>query len=150
VTPARTVLVPGVEREQLTAALELAEAAGWITDSSDPLLRVAACPGAPACSSAAGETRTFARELAALLGASESLHVSGCAKGCAQSGAASITLVRRPDGCSLGFDLSAAQTAETGRLTLPEARAALVSRSHPPYARTLARDPSTLQARELR
>lgn len=150
VTPSRTALVPGVERAQLAAALELAEATGWITDPSDPLLRVAACPGAPACRSAAGETRTLARELAPLLGANESLHVSGCAKGCAHGGPASITVVRRADGCSLGFGLSAAQTAEADRQALPELRATLVRRSAPAHARTLARDPSTVHARELR
>jgi precorrin-3B synthase len=150
VTPFRTVIVLGVAREQRTAALELAKAAGWITDPSDPLLRVAACPGAPKCTAGAGETRTFARELAPLLGAGESLHVSGCAKGCAQNGAASITVVRRADGCNLGFGLTTLQTAETARLSLPETRAVLAGRAHPSQTRTLARDPSTVQARELR
>jgi precorrin-3B synthase len=150
VTPFRTVLVPGIDREQLAAALQLAEAAGWITDPADPLLSVAACPGAPACASASGETRALARQLAPLLAAGEFLHVSGCAKGCAHSGASSITLVRRADGCSLGFELSAAQTAETTPLTLAEARAALAADVQTPRENPLARERSSLQARELR
>jgi precorrin-3B synthase len=149
-TPFRTVLVPGIEREQLAATLQLAEAAGWIADPADPLLRVAACPGAPACSAAAGDTRGLARDLAPLVAAGESLHVSGCAKGCAQSGAANVTLVRQPDGCSLGFDLTTAQTAETARLTLAEARELTAIRSRIARTSLLARDSSTLQARELR
>jgi precorrin-3B synthase len=150
VTPFRTVLVPGIERERLAAALQLAEAAGWITAPDNPLLRVAACPGAPACSAANGNTRELASELAPLLAAGQSLHVSGCAKGCAQSGAASLTLVCRPGGCSLGFDLTAAQTADTARLTLAEARELTAIRSRIAGTNLLARDSSTLQARELR
>ncbi|MEM1316183.1 MAG: cobalamin biosynthesis protein CobG, partial [Pseudomonadota bacterium] len=64
-----------------------------------PLLAADACPGAPFCESASVETRGLARRLAPLLGGS--LHVSGCAKGCARATAADVTLVGR-DGA---FDL---------------------------------------------
>ena len=70
-----------------------------ILDKDDPLLGVDACPGAPACASATVETRALARALAGRVAGG--LHVSGCAKGCARSGAAAVTLVGR-DG---GFDL---------------------------------------------
>jgi hypothetical protein len=76
--------------------------------------------------------------------------VSGCAKGCAHSGASSITLVRRSAGCSVGFDLTAAQTAETTPLSIVEAHEAVATRSRAPCENSLARDRSTLQARELR
>jgi len=68
------------------------EDTGLIVDDNDPLLRIDACPGAPACSSASVDTRNIARQLAnrAFPGA---IHVSGCAKGCARSLPADLTLV---------------------------------------------------------
>ena len=57
----------------------------------DPLLDVSACPGAPACAQSTVITRDLARRLAPqVLG---SLHVSGCAKGCARRTVADVTLV---------------------------------------------------------
>ena len=93
-TPSRRVLVCGVRERDQAAALRIAASAGLIIDSADPLLRAVACPGAPACSSAHGETRELARELAPLLAAGETLHVSGCAKGCARSEPSDVVLVR--------------------------------------------------------
>ncbi|MGS0753392.1 hypothetical protein ACVBEH_00710 [Roseateles sp. GG27B] len=89
-----------------------AAAAGFLTTADDPLLRVDACPGAPACASATVATRALARELASWLTAAESargftsstvpsLHIAGCAKGCARATPAALTLVGR-DGL---FDL---------------------------------------------
>jgi precorrin-3B synthase len=66
--------------------------ADLIVDENDPLLRVEACPGAPACASATVDTRTEARRLAAM-GLPGTIHVSGCAKGCARSAPADLTLV---------------------------------------------------------
>lgn len=71
----------------------------FIHDPSDHLLDVAACPGVPRCTQATVPTRSVARQLAERgIG---TLHVSGCAKGCARSGPADVTLVGR-DGT---FDL---------------------------------------------
>ena len=71
----------------------------FIHDPSALLLDVAACAGAPRCMQATVPTRPIARQLAERgLG---TLHVSGCAKGCARSGPAEVTLVGR-DGM---FDL---------------------------------------------
>jgi precorrin-3B synthase len=66
---------------------------GFVTDPDSPLLRVHACPGAPACASAQGETRALATALAAQHDGS--LHVSGCDKGCAYPRAVDTTLVGR-------------------------------------------------------
>lgn len=66
---------------------------GFITDPSSPLLRVDACPGAPACPQAGVETRELARRLAPAV--KGRLHVSGCAKLCARSTPADITLTGR-------------------------------------------------------
>jgi precorrin-3B synthase len=89
-TPWRAVLPEGPARSKL-----------WLTDPSDPLLRVSACTGSPGCASASVATRELARELARHVPAGRHLHVSGCAKGCARPAPASVTLTGR-DGC---FDL---------------------------------------------
>lgn len=68
-------------------------APAFVTDGADPLLTTDACPGAPFCPQAQAETRTIARALAPRV--SGSLHVSGCAKGCARMGEADLTLVGR-------------------------------------------------------
>jgi precorrin-3B synthase len=73
------------------APLEVPEALGLIVDENDPLLRIDACPGAPACRSASVDTRATARRLAS--GFAGTIHVSGCAKGCARSAPADLTLV---------------------------------------------------------
>ena len=70
-----------------------------IVDPWDPRLSVAACAGAPACSSGEGPTRELALDLALearLLAVSGTgLHVSGCPKGCAHPGASPVTIVAR-------------------------------------------------------
>lgn len=83
-TPWRSVLLEGI-----TTAPEVP---GLISDPGDPILRVSACPGAPACTSASVATRDLARALAPRMGTGDSLHVSGCAKGCAHPRPATLTL----------------------------------------------------------
>ena len=64
-----------------------------IVDDNDPLLRIEACPGAPAC--AFGDRR-HAADCAASWRRSAfpaRIHVSGCAKGCARSAPADLVLV---------------------------------------------------------
>jgi precorrin-3B synthase len=68
------------------------DAPGFIVDDNDPLLRIEACPGSPACASATVDTRADARRLAAI-GLAGTIHVSGCAKGCARSAVADLTLI---------------------------------------------------------
>jgi precorrin-3B synthase len=82
-------------------ASEMPRHVGLVTRADDPILRVIACTGAPACPQAHAETRGLAAALAPSIGADAQLHVSGCAKGCAYRGASSITLVGTDD----GFDL---------------------------------------------
>jgi precorrin-3B synthase len=76
----------------IDASVPEAAALGLIVDEKDPLLRIEACPGAPACTSSSVDTRRDARRLAAR-GFDGTIHVSGCAKGCARSTAAGLTLV---------------------------------------------------------
>jgi precorrin-3B synthase len=82
VTPWRLILLEG------GAAIP---APDFVTDNTDPLMTTDACPGAPFCPQAQVETREIARALASRVNGS--LHVSGCAKGCARMGAADVTLV---------------------------------------------------------
>lgn len=76
-------------------------ATGLITEAYDPALRVIACSGAPRCREAHADTRALAAALAPRIAADTRLHVSGCSKGCARSGASAVTLVAT----SGGFDL---------------------------------------------
>ncbi|MCC5963740.1 MAG: cobalamin biosynthesis protein CobG [Rhodobacteraceae bacterium] len=64
-----------------------------IATPDHPALRVDACAGAPFCPQASVETRALARALGPHVAGS--LHVSGCAKGCARARAADMTLVGR-------------------------------------------------------
>ena len=74
--------------------LEGARSAGLIVDEHEPLLRIEACPGAPACRASTVDTRGDARRLAALAQAwSGRIHVSGCAKKCACSDRTDLTLI---------------------------------------------------------
>ena len=98
-TPWRMVFVEGLRA--------MPESDGLVTEADDPILRVIACSGAPACKEAHAETRALAAELAAHIPADSRLHVSGCAKGCAHPGAAPLTLVATADGFDLVRDGSA-------------------------------------------
>jgi precorrin-3B synthase len=92
-TPWRMMLAEGLHDMPACESL--------ITRADDPLLRVIACSGAARCREAHADTRTLAAALAPHLAADVRLHVSGCAKSCAQSGPAPITLVATAQ----GFDL---------------------------------------------
>lgn len=96
-TPWRGVVLTGLT----DAAGVLAELAGlgFIIDAWDSRLAVDACPGAPACARGAVPAQADAARFAAALGPDRdphmSVHVSGCAKGCARPGRADVTLVGR-------------------------------------------------------
>ncbi len=101
VTPWRCLVLEGVRALPLPDSL--------IATPDHPALRVDACAGAPLCPQASVETRALARALAPHI--SGSLHVSGCAKGCARARDADITLIGREG----RFDLViAGQTRATG------------------------------------
>ncbi len=99
VSPWRALYAPVPDARAADALLDTAAANGLIVDAADPLLAVDACPGAQGCRSTALDTRAAARLLAPLLAGlgCSSCHVSGCAKGCARSGAADLVLVGAGD-----------------------------------------------------
>lgn len=92
-TPWRMLLVEGLR--------EMPRRDDLITRDDHPALRATACSGAPRCRDAHADVRALAAALAPRIAAGVHLHVSGCAKGCAQSGPASITLVAT----GAGFDV---------------------------------------------
>lgn len=92
ISPWRMLLIEG--------ASHAPDAPGLITRADDPLLRVVACTGAPACPQAAIATRVLARSIAPYVPVGALLHVSGCAKGCAHQNPA-LTLVGTQAGINL-------------------------------------------------
>lgn len=68
-------------------------ASGFLSNPGSALLTAHACPGAPLCPQATVETRALAERLAGRVDGS--LHVSGCAKGCACPRRADVTLTGR-------------------------------------------------------
>ncbi|HXC10588.1 MAG TPA: hypothetical protein VNV61_16765, partial [Steroidobacteraceae bacterium] len=96
-SPGRSLLIIGLDAEgaeELTAA---AAAAGFLVRPDDPRRFVVACAGAPACDSAKLSTRELAPVIAeaarSFLDGSLTIHISGCAKGCAHPGAAALTFI---------------------------------------------------------
>jgi precorrin-3B synthase len=100
--PDRALLLIGVAKEQAASLADVAEATGFIARADDPRLRIVACPGMPACASGLIATRALAREIAAHLPSpSETIHISGCAKGCAHPAPAALTVVGTERGCGI-------------------------------------------------
>ncbi len=95
-SPWRTVYFGARDAAAARQAVEAARLTGLIVDPDDPLLRIEACPGTPDCQSSSVDARGDARRLAALASANGydgSIHVSGCAKGCARSAPSKLVLV---------------------------------------------------------
>ena len=93
------------------ALLHGARDAGLIVDEDHPILRIEACPGAPACERASVDTRGDARRLAAH-GFIGSIHVSGCAKGCARTAPSDLVLVGEGGRYRLAHNATAQATPE--------------------------------------
>ncbi|MDX8444960.1 precorrin-3B synthase [Mesorhizobium captivum] len=106
--PSRALLFLGLSPTTCSSLQASATTLGFVTAASDPRIRIAACPGMPACASGRIATRaiaeTIATESADLLDASLTLHISGCAKGCAHPGPAALTLVGDENGAGLVVD----------------------------------------------
>jgi precorrin-3B synthase len=81
------------------------ETDGFLNDFAAPALRADACPGKPFCPQATVETRALATHLAPHIRGS--LHVSGCAKGCARARPAGVALTGRDGRFELAFDARA-------------------------------------------
>ena len=117
-TPWRAFLITGLDRRAAPSMLALIDQLGFIAGVDDPRLRIAACPGAPACMHGHRPVREDAARWAALMPKGEGvvLHLSGCAKGCARPAPTAATLTAT----ELGYDLILA-----GRAGDPPARRSL-------------------------
>ena len=106
--PRRALLAIGLPRQTTFAFATAAEKLGFIVRADDPRRRIVACAGAPICGSAFIAARAIAPGIAAdvapLLETAATIHVSGCAKGCAHPGPAALTVVGTPGGCALIAD----------------------------------------------
>ena len=121
-TPWRMLLIEGLSMRP--------DIPGLIDDADDPLLRVIACTGAPACPQALQPTRPMARAMAPHLPPGATLHLSGCSKGCAHPGRAALTLVGQPGGWGLVRNGTAADPATP--LHGPITAALLTGTAHAP------------------
>ena len=108
-TPWRAFLLAGLDRRGAVSLLDSMTELGFIVDAEDLRLRIAACPGAPACMHGHRSVRYDATRWAAVLpkGDGVILHVSGCAKGCARPAATAATLTAT----ATGYDLILGTTA---------------------------------------
>jgi len=95
--PGRALLTIGLAAAATDEFADTSAAAGFVVRPDDARRYVVACAGAPACRSAMLCTRQVAPAIAQaarpLLDGSLTIHVSGCAKGCAHPGAAALTFI---------------------------------------------------------
>ncbi len=90
-TPWRAMLIAGI---QIAAVPRLRhDLHDLVLEPDDPRLPVSACVGSAGCSSGMVDARADALALLLLGVRAPSIHVSGCAKGCAHPGPAALTLV---------------------------------------------------------
>nr|WP_280173794.1 precorrin-3B synthase [Devosia lucknowensis] len=101
------------------AVIDAAERLGFVTTADDPRLRISACIGSSGCASGHIAARDIAARLASELPADTTLHVSGCAKGCAHPRPADVTLVGLVQGIGLVID---GRAGDTPRYMLDESR----------------------------
>ncbi|TPM30615.1 precorrin-3B synthase [Mesorhizobium sp. B2-3-5] len=107
--PGRALLFLGQPAHTNQPLQDAAAALGFVTSPADPRTRIAACPGTPACASGRIPTRDIAETIAA--GNADipdfTLHISGCAKGCAHPGPATLTIVGDENGAGLVVNATA-------------------------------------------
>lgn len=112
--PGRALLVVGLAPAGASALGTAAERLGFIVRPDDPRRHVAACSGMPLCAAAQMPTRALAPAIASaaalLLDGSLTIHLSGCAKGCAHARTAALTVVGDRTGCGIVVNGSACDT----------------------------------------
>ncbi|MEJ0092150.1 MAG: precorrin-3B synthase [Methylocella sp.] len=125
-TPWRALIAPHIDARRCEALRQHFAAAGFIIDSEDPRLAVAACGGAPACARGTTDSHSDALALASiarrLQRSGVALHVSGCCKGCAKPSATPYTLVANAGLYDLAFNATTHDPSLTQGLTLAAAR----------------------------
>ena len=103
--PDRVLMTIGLKPDAVTDFAAAADRLGFIVRPDDPRRHVIACAGAPICASAHIAARAIAPriadEIAPYLDGAFTVHVSGCAKGCAHAAVAALTVVGTPGGGAL-------------------------------------------------
>ena len=129
--PGRALLLIGLQPDGADSLAAEAEDLGFITGREDPRRHLVACAGAPICAAAEIPARAVAPTISAaarpLLDGSLTLHLSGCAKGCAHAARSALTIVGRRSGCGVIVNGKARDQAlaELGPQALPAALARL-------------------------
>jgi precorrin-3B synthase len=102
-TPWRAFLIVGLDEKNASAMVGSIAELGFVARADERRLRIAACPGAPACLHGHRAVREDAARWAALIPNGEGivLHVSGCAKGCARAAGTAVTLTATESGYDL-------------------------------------------------
>jgi precorrin-3B synthase len=123
--PGRRLLALGPRDACLRLQAAAAELA-FVTDPADPRLSINACAGASACASGHIPARALAAEVAALLppGFAGTIHISGCAKGCAHPALATLVLFGAGDGIAL---LGNGRAGDQPQSRHPDSRSALAA-----------------------
>jgi precorrin-3B synthase len=136
-TPWRAFLIVGLDPRGAESMVASIDKLGFIVDADEPCLRVAACPGAPACAHGARPVRDDATYWAQMLpkGDGVILHVSGCAKGCARSAATAATFTATEAGYDLILDGRAGDFPAWSGLSSAEVTQLLASESPRMFAR---------------
>jgi precorrin-3B synthase len=135
-TPWRAFLITGLDRNSAQALVDAIAELGLIVDAGDLRLRVAACPGAPACAHGARQVRDEATYWAQMLPKGEGvvLHVSGCAKGCARPTTTAVTVTATTTGYDLILGGRAGDLPIRRSLTCAEVAQLLAHEDANPFA----------------
>ena len=107
-SPWRAIYFTHVNRNAADTLIGESKLQGFITDNHDARRMIQTCPGAPACSSAFGATRELALAVAEkmpdLVASKKTIHISGCAKGCACPQKTSVMITATQNGYDLAWD----------------------------------------------
>ena len=130
-TPWRAFFILGLDPSRAASIVATAARLGFVANARDPRLRIAACPGAPACTHGWRPLRDDAERFATQLpdGEGIALHVSGCAKGCARSCPTAATLTATERGYDLVLNGKAGDAPARRGLSSAEAAALLGAES---------------------
>ncbi len=135
-TPWRAFLVIGLDPGRAASIVAAGARLGFVASAHDPRLRVAVCPGAPACLHALRPLRDEAERFATRLPEGEgiALHVSGCAKGCARPYPTAATLTATECGYDLVLNGKAGDAPARRGLSSAEAAALFAAEANELFA----------------
>jgi precorrin-3B synthase len=125
-TPWQSVLIPGIEKENVSHVLQRLNELGLATHAQAPFARLIACAGSSGCVKSHADTKADAERLAARLPGDIEAHLTGCARSCAAARPVEATLLAVAPG---RYDLYHHARLEARDITIEEA-AAWLARSH--------------------